>query len=115
MTVDFIIPCVCCDHPPSVDDKCTYGMPILEVTSGVLSHQQWWSCKCTSCGRGGTAIQYKSPYLALKAWNEMQTHLYEYENKPIQYEEKWKDTCERLGYEYDERLERFLDGEDTTD
>ena len=51
--------------------------------------------------------EYKSPYLAIKAWNEMQTHLYEYAKKPIQYEEKWKDTCARLGYEYDERLENF--------
>lgn len=25
---------------------------------------------------------------------------YNYEKKPIVFEEEWKDTCERLGYEY---------------
>lgn len=100
MTVDFIIPCVCCEHPPSVDDSVTYGMPLIEVSSSVVPHQQFWSCRCPVCGRGGNAIQYKSPYLALKSWNEMQRHLYEFEKKEILLEEPWKDTCKRLGYEY---------------
>ena len=31
---------------------------------------------------------------------------YQYKNKPIVYKEEWKDTCERLGYEYDETMFR---------
>lgn len=105
MTVDYIIPCVCCTHPPSVDDSVSYGMPILEVQNSLIAHQQFWSFRCPSCGRGGNCLQFKSPYLAMKNWNEMQRSLYETAKKPIIYEESWKDTCARLGYEYDERLE----------
>lgn len=115
MTVDFIIPCVCCDHPPSVDDSTGYGMPELGVCNSLVAHKQFWWVKCPVCGRGGKCIQYKSPYLAIKAWNEMQVNLYNYAKKTILYEEKWKDTCERLGWEYDQSLEDFYNGENTTD
>lgn len=104
MTVDHIIPCICCEHPPSVDDSIEYGMPILIPQNSIVAHKQFWEVKCPNCGRGGM-FQFTSPYLALKDWNALQHHLYEYENKPILFEESWKDTCERLGYEYDERLE----------
>lgn len=100
MTVDKIIPCICCEHPPSVDDKHEYGMPILiPCNSSVKDHMQWWEVKCPKCGRGGM-IQYKSAYLALKSWNELQQRCYVLENKKIIYEEDWEDTCKRLGMEY---------------
>lgn len=71
MTVDKIIPCVCCEHPPSVDDDCEYGMPILiPCNSSVKDHMQWREVKCPKCRCGGM-MQYKSAYLALKAWNEL--------------------------------------------
>lgn len=102
MTVEKIIPCICCEHPPSVDDSHTYGMPFLiPCNSSRETHKQWWEAICPNCKRGGL-FQYKSAYLALKAWNEMQQKLYEWENKQILYEEAWKDTCERLGMTYHE-------------
>ena len=101
MTVDKIIPCVCCEHPPSVDDASHYGMPILMPYNSLKDHLQFWQAKCPKCGRGGV-IDYKSAYLALKGWNEMMRDCYEYERKEIVYEEDWKDTCARLGYEYHE-------------
>lgn len=100
MTVNKIIPCVCCEHPPSVDDSCKYGMPILiPCNSSVKDHLQWWEVKCPKCGRGGIT-QYKSAYLALKSWNELQQDCYIRKNKEIVYEEDWEDTCKRLGMEY---------------
>ena len=42
MTVDFIIPCVCCEHPPSIDDKTGYGMPKVGVCNSLLSHKPFW-------------------------------------------------------------------------
>jgi hypothetical protein len=75
-------------------------MPILiPCNSSRGTHKQWWEAKCPKCGRGGF-FQYKSAYLALKAWNEMQQELYEGDNKEILYEEAWKNTCERLGMTY---------------
>ena len=99
MTVDRVIPCVCCEHPPSVDDGSEYGMPILIPHNSFVSHKQFWNVKCPVCGRGG-CVEEKSAYLALKKWNEIMQRCYEYEHKPIVFEEEWKDTCERLGYEY---------------
>ena len=98
MTVDRIIPCVCCEHPPSVDDCSSYGMPILMPSNSFKEHKQLWIAKCPECGRGGV-IQYDSAYLALKHWNEMQRSLYAYEGKTLLYTEDFKDTCSRLGYD----------------
>ena len=101
MTVDHIIPCICCEHPPSVDDSVHYGMPVLKVASSVIAHKQFWMYQCPVCGRGGCQ-EFKSPYLALKDWNSLQKQLYETAGLPILYEEPWQDTCKRLGYENDE-------------
>ena len=98
MTVDKIIPCVCCEHPPSVDDGHAYGMPILIPCNGLKEHSQFWEVKCPNCGRGGM-LQFTSTYLALKHWNELMISCYEYEKKDIVYEEDWADTCKRLGHE----------------
>lgn len=65
-----IIPCVCCDHEPSVGDSVYYGMPQLKVTKD-MNHYEIF---CPICGRGGL-LQFKSAYLAVKDWNEMQTML----------------------------------------
>ena len=101
MTVDKIIPCVCCDHPPSVDDSFKYGMPVLTPCNSAKEHLQFWVAKCPVCGRGGI-FQFTSAYLALKHWNELMRNCYAAEHKPVVYKENWKDTCERLGYEYTE-------------
>lgn len=108
MTVKRIIPCVCCEHPPSVDDRSDYGMPVLTPYNGYKDNTQFWVAKCPNCGRGGV-IEYGSAYLALKHWNEMQSALYSYENRNIEYREEWKDTCERLGYGYIDWDEVFSD------
>jgi hypothetical protein len=108
MTVDKIIPCVCCEHPPSVDDRHEYGMPVLIASNSCIDHLQFWEAKCPKCGRGGI-IQYKSAYLALKHWNECMVRCYRMEDKEIVYYEDFKDTCERLGYEYIDHGERYGD------
>ena len=69
MKVDKIIPCVCCDHEPDCGDSVYYGMPQLKVCGG--KPHTYFEVYCPNCGRGGL-IQYKSAYLALKGWNELQ-------------------------------------------
>lgn len=101
MTVDKIIPCICCEHPPSsVTGPWDYGMPIL-IPHNAGEHRQLWDARCPNCGRGGF-MEEKSAYLALKKWNSIMESLYELDGKPIIYEEEWKDTCNRLGYTYHE-------------
>ena len=51
MTVDRIIPCVCCEHPPSVDDGSSYGMPILKPSNGFLEHLQFCDAPLSDCGQ----------------------------------------------------------------
>lgn len=65
-----IIPCVCCDHEPSAGDSVYYGMPQLKVTQNM----EYYEIFCPRCGRGGL-LQFKSAYLAVKDWNEMQIML----------------------------------------
>ena len=82
MTVEHIIPCVCCDHIKTTADGCYYGMPTLKVAGNYIKHLQFWVAECPNCGRGGI-FEYKSAYLALKEWNEMQKDLYEMKGKEI--------------------------------
>ena len=72
MLVDKIIPCICCEHEPSSDDSVYYGMPQLKVCGGKPT--TYFEVFCPVCGRGGL-FQFKSAYLALKDWNDMQTQL----------------------------------------
>ena len=72
MKVDKIIPCVCCDHEPDCGDSVYYGMPQLKVCGG--KPHTYFEVYCPNCGRGGL-FQFKSAYLALKHWNEMQERL----------------------------------------
>lgn len=78
MKVDKIIPCVCIEHIPMVADSVYYGMPQIKVSGGGKS--QRFSPYCPECGRGG-CTEYKSAYLALKHWNEMQEHLWKFERE----------------------------------
>ena len=77
MKIDKIIPCVCCDHEPDCGDSVYYGMPQLKVCAG--ENQEFYEAFCPNCGRGGL-IQFKSAYLALKDWNEMQERLHTIQN-----------------------------------
>ena len=45
-------------------------MPQLKVTQGM----DYFEIYCPNCGRGGM-LQFKSAYLAVKDWNEMQESL----------------------------------------
>lgn len=72
MKVDKIIPCVCCDHDPNCGDSVYYGMPQLKVCGG--KPHTYFEVYCPNCGRGGL-FQFKSAYLALKHWNELQEQL----------------------------------------
>ena len=74
MRVKKIIPCVCIDHRPDVSDSVYYGMPQLKVSGSFDTSMQFYSPYCPNCGRGG-CVEYKSAYLALKSWNEMQESL----------------------------------------
>lgn len=71
MKVDKILPCIC---TPEYDDlKSLYdGMPLLRVSGG--KPNTYFTPYCPKCGIGGS-FEYKSSYLALKAWNELQTRL----------------------------------------
>lgn len=77
MKVDKILPCIC---TPDYDSaKSIYnGMPQLKVSGG--KPHTFFTPFCPKCGRGGL-IEYKSAYLALKAWNEMQEMLRKYDTK----------------------------------
>lgn len=72
-TVKTIIPCVCSD---GTDNNSVFaGMPQLTVSCGWEEHRQFWSAFCPNCGRGSKLDDHKSPYYALKHWNELQTRL----------------------------------------
>lgn len=80
-TVKKIVPCVCSETPSEAnwyEKSVYYGMPQLKVSDGMIEHRQFWSAFCPSCGRGGCG-EDRSPYLALKRWNEMQIQLWRFE------------------------------------
>ena len=93
MYVDKIIPCICTDHPPNVAESVHYGMPQLKVSS--YNGKQLFTAYCPVCGRGD-AFEFKSAYLALKDWNDMQVGLYEFNKREIVYEESYEEYEERL-------------------
>ena len=101
--VERIIPCVCADHAPSVDDASYYAMPQLKVCNSFKNGVQLWTVFCPVCGRGGM-FQHKSPNLALHHWNELMQRCYDGEGKEVVFKEEWKETCQRLGYDYDATL-----------
>lgn len=87
MKVDKITPCVCIDHKPTLSDSVHYGMPQLKVSGGGKSLR--FTPYCPNCGRGGCS-EHKSAYLALKEWNKLMDHLWEYKthkNYPFVAEE----------------------------
>ena len=77
MTVQKIIPCICCagDYEELSLYDSFYGMPYLTVHNSFKYHRQFWTYWCPKCGRGGKFLVFASPYLALKDWNELQTSL----------------------------------------
>lgn len=70
MKIGEILPCVCTPDADFIADGYA-GMPILRTYGG---SDTYFDCKCPKCGRGGL-WQFKSAYLALKDWNEMQGNL----------------------------------------
>ena len=63
-----IIPCICTsERENDYSDSIYYGMPQFKVTEDM----KYYEIYCPNCGRGGL-IQFKSPYLAVKDWNDMQ-------------------------------------------
>lgn len=79
MKLTHISRCVCSIYDS--DDSIYCGMPQLKVTADM----QFFEVFCPKCGRGGLS-QFKSAYLALKFWNELQSEcysifLYELESK----------------------------------
>ncbi len=68
MQVEKVLPCVCVDHEPDAGDSVFYGMPELKIAG--YKGNPLYTPYCPKCGRGGV-FQYKSAYLALKAWNEL--------------------------------------------
>lgn len=66
-----IIPCIC-SEPIDENESIYDGMPQLKVTNlNKNCDTQFYTPFCPKCGRGGL-LQFKSSYLALKHWNEMQ-------------------------------------------
>lgn len=74
MRVDKIETCICCDHEPTVADSAFYGMPEMKISYSDFNHKYWFVPYCPKCGRGGI-LEFKSAYLALKNWNDMQARL----------------------------------------
>jgi hypothetical protein len=70
-----VLPCICTKDVDFNADGYN-GMPILRVFGG---GDRYFDAKCPKCGRGGL-FQFKSAYLALRDWNEMQTELREQED-----------------------------------
>lgn len=70
MKVGEILPCVCTQDADLTADGYA-GMPILRTYGGA---DNYFNYQCPNCGRGGL-LQFKSAYLALKDWNEMQRNL----------------------------------------
>ncbi len=69
-----IIPCICSEPIDEYSDIYD-GMPQLKVTNyNEHCNSQYYEAYCPICGRGGL-MQFKSAYLALKNWNEMQERL----------------------------------------
>ena len=75
-----IISCIC-SEPVNKYGDIYDGMPQLKVTDyNEKCNTQYYEAFCPKCGRGGL-IQFKSAYLALKNWNEMQKNLREFEER----------------------------------
>lgn len=65
-----VLKCVCFKETCESGSGGYDGMPHLQT----MSDMNFQEAYCPNCGRGGF-FQYKSAYLALKAWNVMQEGL----------------------------------------
>lgn len=68
-----VVKCICSEKTGSNSNfESNYdGMPHLQVTHNMDN----WEAFCPNCGRG-VIMQFKSAYLALKAWNAFQYGLH---------------------------------------
>ena len=73
MVVDRVMPCYCSKDTYDSSVSSYDGMPQLKVTD-VYRGKMFFEAYCPKCGRGGL-FQFRSAYLALKHWNEMQRKL----------------------------------------
>ena len=71
MKIRNVIPCVCAGETDFTADG-TAGMPVLRPYAG---HDSCWHIWCPKCKIGVPSFDYKSPYKALQAWNEMQEQI----------------------------------------
>lgn len=82
MTVEYIIPCICCEQKQNKIGNAYSGMPILLVTGNYNPHVQFYDVQCPKCKRGGM-FQDKSAYIALKRWNNLMRECYRLNGKEI--------------------------------
>lgn len=82
MKIDKIIPCTCIKYKPSSCVATYYGMPVLKVCAGEYKGkpQNLFETVCPRCGNHMIGNQYKSAFLALRAWNEWMGKLWEQKN-----------------------------------
>lgn len=90
--IENILPCVC-SVPVDYIDSCRNGMPHMAMSYS-WSGKSFFSCFCPKCGRGTTLASEKSPYYAIKKWNEVQRICYaiagvDENNLEVDYEEKY--------------------------
>ena len=91
MKVGKIIPCACTPEPDLIANGYA-GMPILRTYGGA---DAYFDVKCPKCGSGGFR-QFKSAYLALKDWNEMQKELQKGDQLAVQEEDRADERCSPL-------------------
>lgn len=91
MTVDRIVPCTCVKYKPASCVSTYYGMPILRVCAGEYKGKivNYYEAVCPRCGDHLIGEQYKSPFLALRAWNEWKSQMWE--RRDLITGEKFKD------------------------
>ena len=73
-TVDKIVPCICILHTSTDDSTTNHGMPVLIPENSRNPGKHVWTAQCPKCHR--STKPYRSPYQALKHWNESMTNEY---------------------------------------
>lgn len=67
------------------------GMPMLMPTQLYIGPHnklyQWWGIECPVCHRCGVNVsQFKTPYAAIKYWNEIMKSIYRFRKIRFEYE-----------------------------
>lgn len=78
MNVDKIVPCTCIKYKPNSCVSTYYGMPVLRVCVGINNDHSinYYEAVCPRCGDHLIGKQYKSAFLALRAWNNWKTQMW---------------------------------------